>query len=286
MQKAYGLHASLGDLLVSKFERDTAVAVVGPGRYRADLDAAWWIALGPNGGYMAAVLLRAIEASVGDPARAPRSLTVHYVSRPEGGAVEIHTTAERAGRSLTTVSARMVQGDRLIAVALAALSRPRHQRVPLALRNARPPDVLPLARAERWRSAPGSPATVFHEQFDMRWAIPEAPWSGSPTARSAAWVRLAEPQRPDAPLVAMLADALPPAVFSIAKGFDEVGPVPTIDLTVHFRGPLPADVGADDFVLAHFSTRQIGEGFLEEDGEIWTESGVLLAHSRQLAILG
>jgi acyl-CoA thioesterase len=271
---------------VTRFERDTAVETVAPGRHRAELGDAWWIGPGPNGGYMAAVLLRAITAAVGDAARAPRSLTVHYVRRPERGPAEIHTTIERAGRSLSTVSARLMQHDRLVAVALAALSAPRRTERLLALPAVGLPAVIPLARAERWHAREGTPAAGFHEQFEMRWAVPEMPWSGSSTARAAAWVRLAEPREIDAGVVALFADALPPAVFSAARDWNDVGPVPTVDLTVHFRTPLPlAHVATDDFLLCHFTTRALSEGFLEEDGEIWTTDGRLVAQSRQLAIL-
>jgi acyl-CoA thioesterase len=271
---------------VTTFERDTAVEMIAPGRFRARLDPRWRIAVGPNGGYLAAILLRAIQTSVGDPERAPRSLTVHYVSRAEGEGVEIATSEERAGRSLTTVTARMLQGERVVAVATAALSRPRHLRERLALHHARLPDVIPLAQARRWAAPPGSHAAVFHQQFEARWAIPELPRSGSTTARSAAWMRMADPQVPDAPLVALLADALPPAVFALVAPSDEPIYVPTVDLTVHFRAPLPAEgVAADDFLLLDFRTRVVADGFLEEDGEIWTAGGVLLAQSRQLAIL-
>jgi acyl-CoA thioesterase len=271
---------------MTKFDRDTAVEAVegaGPGRYRARLDPAWWIVAGPNGGYMAAVMLRAMEATVGDPERVPRSLTVHYVRRPDGEAVEIETTIERAGRSLTTVTARMVQGERLVAHAVAAFSRPRPG---FAVHHARLPHVIPLERAERRTAPSGSANVAFHEQFDMRWAAPETPWSGAETARSAAWARLAEPRLPDAALLATLADSLPPAVFALAREPGELGAVPTIDLTVHFRAPLPPPgLAADDHLLVDFTTRVVSDGFLEEDGEIWTPDGTLLAQSRQLAIL-
>ena len=45
--------------------------------------------------------------TVDDPQRAPRSLTIHYARAPEPGPVLIRTAIERAGRSLSTLSARM-----------------------------------------------------------------------------------------------------------------------------------------------------------------------------------
>ena len=61
---------------------------------------------------------------------------------------------------------------------------------------------------------------------------------------------------------------------------------PTVDLTIHFRGPLPQPAAEPgERVLAVFRTRLAREGFLEEDGELWSRDGVLLAHSRQLALL-
>lgn len=269
---------------MTKFDRDTAVETLAPGRWRAHMDPAWWIVAGPNGGYMAAVILRAMQAQVADPERMPRSLTVHYARRPEGNDVEIETTVERAGRSLSTVTARMVQGDRLVALAVAALSKARPG---MEVHHARMPEVTPLARAERRDAPSGGPAIPFHQQFDVRWAIPETPWSGAGRAASAAWIRLNEPRGVDAPLVATIADALPPAVFALAKERGTMGAIPTIDLSVHFRAPLPPEgLTPEDFLLASFQTRVIRDGFLEEDGEIWTPDGRLLAQSRQLAILG
>ena len=62
--------------------------------------------------------------------------------------------------------------------------------------------------------------------------------------------------------------------------------VPTIDLTVHFRRPLPhTGTAADDFMLAVFRTNAAADGFMEEDGEIWAPDGTLLAQCRQLALL-
>jgi acyl-CoA thioesterase len=80
-----------------------------------------------------------------------------------------------------------------------------------------------------------------------------------------------------------MTDAFPPAVFTRAAA---PNPVPTVDLTIHFRTTLPMPgLEPDDFVLGHFTTRTVAEGFLEEDGELWTADGRLVAHSRQLAIM-
>ena len=66
----------------------------------------------------------------------------------------------------------------------------------------------------------------------------------------------------------------------------QVAAVPTIDLTVHFRASLPLKgAKAEDYYLAVFRAREAREGFFEEDGEIWSRDGILMAQSRQLAIL-
>ena len=78
-----------------------------------------------------------------------------------------------------------------------------------------------------------------------------------------------------------------PAVFA-AKELDGklMAGVPTVDLTVHIRTPVPVDIPTDEPVLVVFRTREVTGGFLEEDGEIWSRDGRLLALARQLGVAG
>jgi acyl-CoA thioesterase len=77
-----------------------------------------------------------------------------------------------------------------------------------------------------------------------------------------------------------------PRSFSWATPAVQIAAVPTIDLTVHFRASLPLkEAKAEDYYLTVFRAREAREGFFEEDGEIWSRDGILVAQSRQLAIL-
>ena len=44
-------------------------------------------------------------------------------------------------------------------------------------------------------------------------------------------------------------------------------------------------MGPEDFVLGRFSSRLALGGAWEEDGELWSPAGELLAQSRQLALI-
>lgn len=265
--------------VADRFARDTAVEPLGEGAFRARLDRGWWIVTGPNGGYLAALLLRALDAAQGDPGRAARSLTVHYTAPPAEGPVRIETRVERVGGALTTVSARMLQEERLVALALAAFSKARSSGV--ALTDARMPEMPP---PERCTPLAGSPIPI-HERYEMRLAFGPLEGGGASLAQSGGWIRLAEPAPVDAFLAAAYSDAFPPAIFAKVGREALTAGVPTVDLTVHFRETLPR-VGArpDDWVLARFRTQEGREGFIEEDGELWSADGVLLAQSRQLAL--
>ena len=91
----------------SRFDRDTAVTALSDGRLEATMSPGWWIERGPNGGYVAAVVLRALSSAVADATRTPRSFTVHYLAPPAEGPVQIEVQTERTGRMLTFVSGRV-----------------------------------------------------------------------------------------------------------------------------------------------------------------------------------
>ena len=266
----------------TRFDRDTAVRRLADGEYEARIDPGWWIVVGPNGGYLAAIVTRALQASVADPERTPRSLTIHYVSPAREGAVRISTRVERAGRSLSTLTARMEQDGKLIVTALAAFARPREsaQFADLRMPEVPPPESLRPMPSEFARVSP------LRAQLDSRLAFGEPMRAAAPRALAGGWLRLAEARVLDAPLLAMFCDAWPPAVAQHrALAEKPPGGMPTVDLTIHFRAAVPAGARPDDFYLAVFRSNTLRDGFAEEDGEIWTRSGVLLAHSRQLAML-
>ena len=252
---------------------------LGGGRYAAEIRERWFILRGPNGGYVAANVLRALREEVADPERAVRSLTIHYLSAPAAGPIEIAVTRERAGRSLTTVSARATQDGRTFALALAAFSKPRpgDERVEHTM-----PDVPPPGELTRL-SGGVAPVPSFVENLDIRWAIGERPFSGAAEARVGGWIRLPGDRPVDELAIALFSDAYPPPVFS---PLTQPAFAPTVDLTVHFRRALPPpSMRDDDFVLAMFHSQSTHDGFFEEDGTLWSPSGELLAHSRQLALL-
>ncbi len=259
----------------ARFDVDARVTPIGGGAFEAQISRDWWVARGPNGGFVAALIVRALEAAVADPERQLRSLTVHYLRPPVEGPARIETRVERVGRSLTTLSARLAQPDGCAALALAAFSKPRFS---AELHHAVMPEVPPPEACAQRRGA----LAPIHHRYDQRWAIGPLYFEGRKAreARTGGWIRLAEGTRPlDAALIVAFADAWPPSVFATAELPMALGGVPTVDLTVHVRAPLPRP---DDFVLVSFRTREVSDGFLEEDGEIWSRDGRLLAHSRQL----
>jgi acyl-CoA thioesterase len=264
----------------SRFDLDTAVTVRPDGGLEATMAPGWWIERGPNGGYVAAVVLRALATAVEDSTRTPRSFTVHYLAPPTAGLVQIDVQTERTGRMLTFVSGRMHQDGRLIATAQAAFAPPLPG---VEFCDLQPPEALPPEAIEPMVPLAGAPTVPMRDRYELRWAVGSPPFSGSPQAVAGGWIRL----RPDEGvrsadhlLIAALTDAWMPPVFSRV---DVPMAVPTVDLTIHFRSPIPPDEGA--WYLAVFRSQMAIDGFVEEDGEVWSADGRLLAHSRQLAVL-
>lgn len=262
---------------MSSFREDTAVVRTPDGAYEAQISEGWWVVRGPHGGYLASILLRALTETVGDEDRSPRSLTVHYAAAPKVGPVRIETEVIRSGRSLSTVSARMTQDGKSVAVAVAAFSTPWSG---FDYTDVTMPETIPPDQGFPVHEAEGVPP--FIKQFHMMGTFGAVPFSGAERAKLGGWFRLAEPNVADPVVVATLMDAWPPVVFPVAT---EPLVAPTVDLTIHFRSPLPhPGAEPDDYYLGVFWSHLARDGFFEEDGELWSKDGVLLAQSRQLAL--
>ena len=253
------------------FDADTALEPAGENRWRGVVPPTWSIGPGPNGGFMAALAARAAKLASGSDLR---SLTLHYLARPTEDVIEVGAEVVRQGRSTTFLRLEMTQQDRKVAAAQAVCSA-WHDDAP-SWSDATPPD-LPApddcVRVDPGRS--GVPPLI--SRYDMRLAA--RPPDERPL-RVDGWLRTAQPRAIDDVSLAAMTDAfIPPAIFRTPSPVS----VPTLELTIHFRGRPPA--GEHPFVATTFVSRLAAGGVVEADGELWSEDGRLLAQSRQLALI-
>ena len=103
--------------------------------------------------------------------------------------------------------------------------------------------------------------------------------AASEQALTGGWLGLREDRAIDAATVAILADAWFPAPWPRLQA---LAAAPTIDLTLHFRARLPLE---GRLLLGRFDSKLVRDGFFDENGELWTPDGELVAQSRQLGLL-
>jgi acyl-CoA thioesterase len=253
------------------FDRATLVEETSDGWWRTQISPAWNIFGVPNGGYLATATLAAAARIVPHPDLL--SVSAYYPSKAEPGEALIQAETVRIGKRVSTVVARLEQESEVRVMATAMYGDLSIAQGPTHISEPRP--VFPPR--EECVKAEGPVAPEFVRQFDM-WLTPEsAGWAGghpSGRAEMCAWVRFVDGRPADAASLPLFADCLPPAIFNLIQP----SWTPTFELTVHVRArPVPG------WLQCRFMTRYLQNGYLEEDGEIWDESGTLVALSRQLA---
>lgn len=258
------------------FAADTAVTRVGSHGFTAELDERWSSLVGIHGGYTAAVVAKVMTAAVDDPARALRSFAAQFAAAPRPGPVEIAVHIERAGRSMTTTSARLLQDRRVLLVAHAVSSSPwpglsydEHVRP----RDADPGDTPRFT----------APEGVAHfRNADVRLDPDVIPFGGGDEAWVAAWLRPLDGEPIDAAWVVAMCDMLPPAVFSRTTG-----PVmaATIEYVVHLATGQPS-LPSGEHVYLSCRSPLASEGFAVEDATMWGSDGRVLAVARQTRLAG
>lgn len=261
----------------------TAVSDLGDGRYAGEVAPGWDIAGNANGGYLLAVAGRAMAAAAGRPD--PVTVTAHYLSPGKPGPLEVGTTVVKAGKRFTTVSATVTGGGKPVIAVLGTFGDlggdDGADQSPTRV-EAAPPDLPPVEECLIMTAGPeadGGPPS-FISKIDLRLHPDDAGFvRGMPSGlmRVSGWFKLQDEPVVDTLGLLVAVDAFPPTIFNASL---PVGWTPTVELTAHVRArPAPG------WLRCVFTTRFVTGGFIEEDGEVWDDTGTLVAQSRQLALL-
>lgn len=261
-----------------RFDQASAVTA-GPDRvWRAEVQPDWDIFGVANGGYVMAIAARAMsEAAEG---RVPVGLTSYFLKPVTAGPVQIPVETVKMGRTFTAIRAQVVT-DRLSMSLMGNFTAPETLDREQLYSSSTPPSMPPpeeCPRAIPSPSGPLPPPLLAH--FEERIHPDDAgPLAGQPSGRAVmrGWFRLHDGEPMDVFTLLLVADAFPPAVFNAHL---PLAWTPTLEMTTHIRAvPVPG------WLRCKFTTRFVTGGLLEEDGEIWDESGRLVAMSRQLGLV-
>lgn len=253
------------------FDVDTAVTETEPGVFTGHIHERWTIMNVPNGGYVMALPLNAARAVSNHPD--PFTATAHFLSPTSPGPVDVVTEVVKAGRSTTTVAARVAQEGRERLRLLVTLGDMTGRTGPT--HSFRPPPALEGPFSTGRSMLPQE----FAQNFKYR--VPESVAGGAfgrPNGRPevGGTIEFADGRPPDLLAMPVLADGFPPVAFNLGHA----AWTPTLELTVHFwNHPAPGPV------TAWIETGTVEGGLHDETADLWDSTGRLVARSRQLAMI-
>ena len=261
------------------FATATAVTSDGPGAWHAEIVDGWDIGGRANGGYMLAIAARAMAADVGRPD--PVTMTAHYLAPGPAGPASVTTSVVRSGRRFATARGTLVAGDRPTLEVLGTFGDLSDPVDAPTLVRVDPPDLPPVDECMPLDPVEGQALPPpFMGRVEIRLHPDDARFSdgggsGIPLIRG--WFRLRDDEPIDTLALLCAVDAMPPTAFNARL---PLGWTPTVELTAHIRArPAPG------WLRCAFTTNYVTNGFLEEDGVIWDQADVLVAQSRQLALV-
>jgi acyl-CoA thioesterase-2 len=260
------------------FELDTRLEDVEPGagRFRAHLSPDWEI-WGPNGGYVAAVALRAAGRVVRIPR--PAGLSGHFLRVADFAPVDVEVVPLRLGRRSESLRVSICQEGRPV---FEALVRTAADGPGLVHLHAQPPDVPPpeeLPEPAALRPEDG-PVYPFWRNLEARVTEParllEPDAVGDPIWRG--WYRFTPRPTFDDPFVdagrlLLLTDTLAWPAACRAHPRDSGFRAPNLDVCAWFHGLEPGC----EWLLADHVSSVAGGGLIGATSRIWSRGGRLLA---------
>ncbi|MDP2804176.1 MAG: thioesterase family protein [Phreatobacter sp.] len=260
------------------FDAATSFTAGSDGSLAGTTSPAYWNMVGPFGGITAAQLLK---AAMDHPARIgePVAQTVNFCAPIAEGAFAVRVKEVRSGRSVQHLYAELVQGETIAANATMVFARRtetwRHHASVMPV--APPPDAVPVLGRK--------PPLAWLDAYEFRY-ISGLPIMGSEAhatpqaAQSLLWVADQPPRPLDHVALASLCDIFIVRVFQV-RGLRI--PAATVSMTSYFHADAAelAEQGSRP-VLARADSIRFGDQFHDQQAELWSAAGRLLATTTQV----
>src|SRR5882724_500349 len=259
---------------------DATQVTAGDSRWQGKTSEDYWAFVGPFGGATAATILRALidhPQRVGDPL----SLTVNFCAPITEGAFDLDVRLVKANRSSQHWCVELTQDGgevATLATAVFAERRPSWSHQPAKFPQAKPLEqIQPFPKIK----------PTWANQYDFRFVDGYPDFSGTnkdpvpASTYSKLWIADRVPRKIDALSLMSMSDAFFGRVFHARR---ELMPFGTVTITTYFHVDAD-DLAAEDItrVLAVADAKIFHKSYGDQNGELWSPNGRLLATTTQIA---
>lgn len=256
-----------------RFAEATALAPTSEtGGFEGAIHEGWDIVGNANGGYTMSMFARA--ALLQSQRRDVISVSAHFLSPGIVGPITVDVAPVKDGRRFATSRVELGGAKTMLSGTVITGDLDDGEGPELIL--GKPPEIPPPEDCSRVISADLFPPP-FVDRIEQR-LDPATAQGTTPGPVVRGWVRLLDEEPMDTLALVLASDCLPPTVFNTEL---EPNWVPTVQMTIHIRNR-----PRTQWLLLDSHSRFITGGMFEVDNTIFDEDGVVLAHSRQLQLLG
>lgn len=245
------------------------------GGYSGEITEDWCQGRTAFGGLLATACTRAMQHRLG-PGRPLRSALVAFVGPVFPGPARIELDVLRAGRSLTSVDARVLQEGQARTRVTACFGEGRDTCIQIP--GPHRPTATPPEEIEPMPYIPDV-VPAFTQHFDFRWTSP-LPFLGAKEAHIQGWIRARDDSNLDTAALLSLIDAWPPPEIATQ---DRPYPLSSITWQANLLTVLPEKgVPPDAWWFYESKATWADGGYADSWSTLWAPDGRPAAKSRQM----
>ena len=263
-----------------QFQNALVLEVISENTYKVNPDSRYFVGKTPHGGYLNALMHKALISSV--PHSVAISSSIQYLNRIEAKDIILEVEVFKVSIGSSSGMVKLIQDNKICSVFNAICSDFDHMKGFDGLET-NPPDIfrdMPMEKYKELNYDKVSPGLTPSFMLQLNCKIhPRHAWwdrdinENNAEARCSSYMKL-DGGIPDQFALSFYVDVAPPVV---SNKYGPLGWIPTYSLSTHIR-----QMPTTEIVFADFVAKDINKGYFEQDCNIWDLNENLVASSRQL----